>query len=162
MVPMSVLGLGWCPHTGWSVVFVGLESGRQLKIGVPLRDALILGSELIGQRTERSALYELVCALIDQPMHGACVQLAPAEEGRVQAALVLSPKDPRIAYPTPIADAVTVAGRARLPIFVDDALVEQFGIGGEPRPDHVGNAELAEATVPLAFHRALGGAVDDD
>lgn len=80
----------------------------------------------------------------------------------MQEPLVLSPKDPHLAYPTPIADAVTVAGRAGLPLVVDDALVEQFGIGGESRPDHAGNAELAEATVPLAFHRAVGGAVGDN
>src|SRR6185436_2617045 len=104
MVPMSVLGLNWCPHAGWTVVLGDPNSQRRLRFGVPLADALVLGQELVGRRTERSGLYELVRAMVCQQVQPAHVQLSLAAAGVGEASLVLSPSDPRIAYPAPIVD----------------------------------------------------------
>jgi hypothetical protein len=154
MVPLSVLGLTWCAHVGWMVVFDAAH-GRRLQIGLPLHDALALGHQLAGQRSERSSLYNVLRRVLEQAPRAPSLHLALADPERAAASLVLSPKDPRIAYPLPIADAVALALCAELPITAEEQLVTRFGAPGDGAPPGESASLVSSLPVPAVFQRAL-------
>ncbi len=161
MVAMSVLGLNWCQHAGWTLALYDAHRKRRLQITMCLEDALVLGQELARRPTERSGLYTTIGTLLRQQPRFASINLALADSSRADVALVVRTDDGRIRCPLSSADGIALAVRAGLPIHADDALLDAFGVpvDGEPLADDEPSDQPAE--IPPIFRQALSDPPDD-
>jgi bifunctional DNase/RNase len=154
MVALSIMGLNWCQHAGWTVVLYDGRRRRRLQITLRLEDALTVGQELSGQRTERSDLYELVGAVLKRQPHLASVTLAHGGHNRASTAVVVHTDEGPVRYSTSTAVGVALAVRAGLPIVADEALMDECAVADEP--ESAAEDETPEPTpIPRAFHLAL-------
>ncbi|HLH25901.1 MAG TPA: hypothetical protein VK066_25560 [Chloroflexota bacterium] len=155
MVALSILGLSWCQHAGWKVVFYEAGRGRRLQVTLSPEDAVVVGQELAHQPSERAGLCALVGALLRQHAGRVSVNLGLADTNRARTSLVLHGDAGEAVYPTSAADGVALALRARLPIFADEALLDAFGVEDEREAD-APPADLPGATpIPEPFRQAL-------
>jgi len=154
MVALSIMGLSWCQHAGWTVVLYDGRRRRRLQITLRLEDALTVGQELSGHRTDQTDLYQLVGAVIKRQPDLASVTLGHGGRNRASTALFVHTDEGPVRYPTSTAVGVVLAVRAGLPIVADEALMEACGVADEPEPRAHG--EPPEGTpIPRAFHLAL-------
>jgi bifunctional DNase/RNase len=161
MVSMSVLGLTWCQHAGWTLSLLDVAGKRRLQLTLRLEEALVLGQELARRQTDRSGLYTLVGAILRRQPQPASVHLTWVPPGCARVALVLGSGDGEIDCITSPADGVALAARVGLPIVADEALLEAFGVPAEP--ELLEGAAPAEQPVeiPHAFRLALTDPPDD-
>jgi bifunctional DNase/RNase len=161
MVALSIVGLNWCQHAGWTLALYDARGKRRLQITLRLDEALLLGQELARKPTDRSGLYMLVGTLLRNQPQPASIKLALAESSRASVALVVGTDEERIGCPTSPADGVALAVRAGLPILAEEELLAAFGV--PVQDDSPGSEEQAfePSEIPLAFRQALNELPDD-
>jgi bifunctional DNase/RNase len=160
MFAMSVLGLNWCQHAGWTLALYDTRGRRRLQITLRLDEALVLGQELAMKPTDRSGLYLLVGTLLRNQPEPASINLTLADSARASVALIVGTDGARIGCPTSPADGVALAVRAGLPILADDALLQAFGVPAEPAASDREEPASEPADIPLAFRQALSDSPD--
>jgi bifunctional DNase/RNase len=157
MVSMSILGLTWCQHAGWTLSLLDTTGKRRLQLTLRLDEALVLGQELARRQTDRSGLYTLVGTILKRQSQPASVHLTWVPPGNARVALVIGTGDNEIDCLTSPADGVALAARVGLPIVADEALLEAFGVPAEPEL----LADALPPEIPLAFRQALAEPPDD-
>ena len=161
MIAMSVLGLNWCQHAGWTLALYDAHRKRRLQITLRLEDALVVGQELARQPTDRSGLYMVIGSLLRRQPKPASVNLALADSSRAQVSLVVRTDDGPIRCPMSSADGIALAMRAGLPIYADEALLDAFGVAVDP--ESLDDDELAvdPSEIPSIFRQALSDPPDE-
>src|SRR3954468_7892534 len=109
MVAMSVLGLTWCQHAGWTLSLLDVAGKRRLQLTLRLDEALVLGQELARHQTDRSGLYTLVGTILKRQPLPASVQLSWVPPGCARVALVMGTGESEIDCLTSPADGVALA-----------------------------------------------------
>jgi Domain of unknown function (DUF151) len=161
MVALSIMGLNWCQHAGWTLALYDARGKRRLQITLRLDEALLLGQELAMKPTDRSELYMLVGTLLRNQPQPASIKLALAESSRASVALVVGTGAERIGCPTSPADGVALAVRAGLPIQAEEDLLEAFGVSTEDESPDCDEQAFEPSEIPLAFREALKELPDD-
>jgi bifunctional DNase/RNase len=161
MVAMSILGLTWCQHAGWTLSLLDTAGKRRLQLTLRLDEALVLGQELARRPTDRSGLYTLVGAILKRQPQPASVHLTWVPPGCARVALVVGAGESELDCTTSPADGVALAARVGIPIVADEALLEAFGVPAEPELLDEATPADEPSEIPLAFRQALGDPPDD-
>ena len=132
-VEMKVKGLMWDPVSRMPIVILRTQEGESvLPIFVGLFEANAIAQQLDGSLSPRPMTHDLLGNLIDA-LHGRVdrVVITDLRDNTFFAVIHLARNGEKLAIDARPSDAMALALRLKVPIFVEDAVLERSSASGE-------------------------------